>query len=770
MNVFRTLRARKFLQRILLSFMLVVVTLAVTAYLLNVNARGKVLSLQNDADRKLLTQINYNIENMNGIVKDMAVSLFNDDELIALKAGADYRQSVLKIDRLDRTVAESPYLHAVAFYNPSQKRFFSSLNHGMDNSRLYEVLGGYLEQHQDVPKLQLMPLDLDGGGSGIDVFACFLYDGPSLGSVNGSVLILTVKPDWLLDNVKALNKLADREKDLLLVTDGEGNVLMSSEPLSPAQLALKDEVMPRIAASSSTLEDFVYRHAGKKYKVAYLEKGMNNWRILSLRDYDSVLGNVNRMKWTEIGVMLSVVLFAVLLSVFFSLRLYRPVGRLLSLIPEDPRGHPQTEDELTLIATNYMGMVDKLKGLERDEASKRNIAKVYHLRSLLGGSEAVSEAEFRQNREQYGIDIEGEGALRLAVVRLDRRDALVAASGESSASLFTFAIANIGEELLRRDYGCEYADMKDGHLVFIVSAKGAGGLEALAERFRELQATIMSFYRISFTVALSRTFERYRDISRHYALTLRQSDYRMILGYGAVIEPADIEANERNEQFRIPGELDKQLIEGLKSGDLAQTTEAIDSWKRAIGAFSFENMFSALLQMGMTISNTLGEINQFNLNPVSVDLHAVNRRLVGTETLDEARDVLLAVAREMFEQRQSGKEDKSRLLADTIAEIVDKHFADPDLNVQKIADMLKMNPVYLGQVYKAQSGETVVDRINTARLAQARLLLEQQDLTVSEIMERVGFGNESYFYRLFKRRYSVTPKEYRLKSAIERNT
>ncbi|MDG0810770.1 hypothetical protein [Cohnella rhizosphaerae] len=87
MNVFRTLRTRKFLQRILLSFMLVVVTLAVTAYLLNVNARGKVLSLQNDADRKLLTQINYNIENMNGIVKDMAVSLFNDDELIALKAG-----------------------------------------------------------------------------------------------------------------------------------------------------------------------------------------------------------------------------------------------------------------------------------------------------------------------------------------------------------------------------------------------------------------------------------------------------------------------------------------------------------------------------------------------------------------------------------------------------------------------------------------------------------------------------------------------------------
>ncbi|CAI6080700.1 helix-turn-helix domain-containing protein [Cohnella sp. JJ-181] len=769
MNVFRTLRARKFLQRILLSFMFVVVIVAVTAYLLNVNARGKVLSLQNDADRKLLTQINYNIENMNGIVKDLAVSLYNDDELISLKAGADYRQSVLKIDRLDRTVAESPYLHAVAFYNPGQQRFFSSLNHGIDNNRLYDVLSLYLKEHPDVPKLQLMPLDLDGG-NGIDVFACFLYDGPSLGSVNGSVLILTVKPGWLLDNVKALNKLADREKDQLLVTDGDGHVLMSSEPMSPAQLALKDKVMPRIASSASTLDDFVYRDAGKKYKVAYLGKGLNNWRIVSLRDYDSVLGNVNRMKWTEIGVMLSVVLFAVLLSVFLSLRLYRPVGRLLSLIPGDPRGAPSDKDELTLIAANYMGMMDKLKGLERDQASKRNIAKVYHLRSLLSGSDAVSEAEFRQNREQYGIDIAETGAMRVAVVRLDRREALAAASGDGSESLFAFAIANIGEELLRRDYGCEYVDVKDGHLTFIVSAKDQGGLEELGERFRELQGTIMSYYRVSFTVALSRVFGHYRELSRHCAVTLRLSDYRMVAGHGAIIEPESIEANERNPQYRLPPELEKQLIEGLKSGDLAQTTEAIDGWQRAIGAFSLENMYAALLQMGMTLSNTLGDINQFNLNPVSVDLHAVNRRLVGTETLGEARDVLLSAAREMFEQRQSGKEDKSRLIADTIGEIVDKHYADPDLNVQKIADMLKMNPVYLGQVYKAQSGETVVDRINTARLAQARLLLEQQDLTVSDIMERVGFGNESYFYRLFKRRYSVTPKEYRLKSAIERHT
>ncbi|GJM83337.1 hypothetical protein HMSSN139_58330 [Paenibacillus sp. HMSSN-139] len=234
MNVLQMLRSRKYLQRIMLSFMPVVAMLAIASLVLNSVARDKVLSLQNDADRKLLTQLNYNIENMNGIVKDLAVSLYNDEEMIALKSGGDYKQSILKIERLNKTVATSPYLHAIVFYNGKQKRFFSSINHGMDNGQLYGALEKIMASGGDLPKLQLLPLDLDGGNEGIDVFAFFVYDGLTLGSVNDDVLILTVKPGWMLDNLKALNRVVDRENDMLFVTDGEGRLLMSNDRSLPA--------------------------------------------------------------------------------------------------------------------------------------------------------------------------------------------------------------------------------------------------------------------------------------------------------------------------------------------------------------------------------------------------------------------------------------------------------------------------------------------------------------------------------------------------------
>ncbi|WP_339311259.1 helix-turn-helix domain-containing protein [Paenibacillus sp. FSL M7-0896] len=768
MNILQTIRSRKYLQRILLSFMLVVATLAAASLFVNSGARSKVLSLQNEADRKLLTQINYNIENMNGIVKDLAVSLYNDEELLALKSGADYRQSILKIERLNHTVAASPYLHAAVFYNGAQHRFFSSLNHEIDNRVLYDSLKGYMGSRADLPKLQLIPLDLDGKGGGIDVFAFFLYDGESLGSINDNVLILTVKPGWMLDNMKALNQVAERQNDVLFVTDSEGEVLISTDGLLPAGLNIRGELLPRISASGKPLNSFNYTHEDRKYKVTYLSKALNNWQIVSMQDYDVVLGSVRQMKWTEIAVTLSVVLLAVLLSVFFAVRLYKPVGQLLTLVPQEAHGTPQAKDELSLIAANVTEMISKLKGLELERASQSNIAKLYQLRSLIGSSHSMDEAAFRQLREQHGIDIAYPSPLRLALVQIDNLQGLAAEPGLPMESLLYFAIANIGQEQLRLEGTCEAADMKSGHLVFIFGST-AESLAQLEEHFRGLQQTIEGYYHITFTVTLSEVFTDYRSITAHYNLAIRHSGYRMIYGKGAVLEPGMLRENEANESLRIPQELERQLTEGLKGGDLAETEQTIRKWRELLGSFSYENMFSAVLHLAVTLSNTLGEMNSRNVNPVSVNLQAVNRRILEKETLDEIEAVLLEVVREVAEQRRSGREDKNKLLAETVKEIIDKHYADPDLNVQRIADMLKMSSVYLGQVFKAQEGTTVVDQINAARLAYAREYLEQKDLTVTEIMEKVGFGNESYFYRLFKRRYGTTPKEYRLKSAIDRS-
>lgn len=767
MNVLQLFKSRKYLQRIIASFMLVVVILIVTSIFLYFNAQNKVFSMQHETDRKLLTQMNYNIENMNDIIKNLAVSLFNDDDLIALKSGADIDQSIMKLDRLNRIVSDSPYLDSIVFYNSKQQRYFSSLNHDMNTNQLQSSLDQYIKTHNAVPKLQLIPMRLDPGHKGaLDTFSFFIYDGPSLNSVNANVLILNIKPGWMLDNVEALNAVTERGNDVIFVTDSEGNVLISNHRMEQERDGMKEELLKRIANSNHTLDYFPYTYQNKKYMVSYLTRGLNNWQIISLQDYDTVLNNVSQMRWTAIIVTLSVVAMTVLLSIFNSIRLYKPVGNLFSQV-RSPNTAQQSRDELSVIALSYNQLNDQLTKLEHDQAAQSNIAKVYQVRSLIADSKELPEERYRQMIDRYELDIDVTGSYVLVLVKIDAVYDLPSLSRESSMPLFYFAIANIGQEMLRRLYRCEAVDLKNDHLVFLLSKDGGIDLSELRKMIGGMQDTIERYYHIGFTAVLSPAFEAYRDITAFYLQAVRHSNYRMIMGKRAIIDPAQVQVNENEEHIHIPKELERQLTESIKSGERERIDAGIRKWMELVSKFSYENMFSALLHMVVTLNNTITEMNSNNVNPISVNLREMNRSILEKDTLEEIREVLMAFLRDVFDKRQSGREDKTRLIVDTIKEIIDKHFADPDLNVQKIADMLRMSHIYLGQVFKEQEAVTVIDYINQTRLTWAKLYLEQLDLTVAEITEKSGFGSESYFYRLFKRKYGTTPKEYRLKHTME---
>jgi AraC-like DNA-binding protein len=61
-------------------------------------------------------------------------------------------------------------------------------------------------------------------------------------------------------------------------------------------------------------------------------------------------------------------------------------------------------------------------------------------------------------------------------------------------------------------------------------------------------------------------------------------------------------------------------------------------------------------------------------------------------------------------------------------------------------------------------GVTFKELVQRKRLQVAARLLEQTGLSVSDVIVAVGYDNTSYFYRIFRARYGVSPKEYRARS------
>jgi len=68
--------------------------------------------------------------------------------------------------------------------------------------------------------------------------------------------------------------------------------------------------------------------------------------------------------------------------------------------------------------------------------------------------------------------------------------------------------------------------------------------------------------------------------------------------------------------------------------------------------------------------------------------------------------------------------------------------------------------------FKQLYGKSVNQYIRDVRIEMAKVLIETSDLNITEITYAIGINSRSYFSKLFKERYSLSPKQYLLKNRV----
>lgn len=68
---------------------------------------------------------------------------------------------------------------------------------------------------------------------------------------------------------------------------------------------------------------------------------------------------------------------------------------------------------------------------------------------------------------------------------------------------------------------------------------------------------------------------------------------------------------------------------------------------------------------------------------------------------------------------------------------------------------------YLTRIFKETTGITVVQYLTVVRIRQAARLLRETDSPITEIADLCGFGNVTYFEKVFHRIRGMTPRQYR---------
>jgi len=770
-------RSRKYLQRLLLTILLLVVlTSMLSSAVLFYYSEKTGLDVQYEANRKVLAQTKYNIDYLSEIVHNLGWSIYNDYEMANLFYNDEnaIEDVYPPLRKLQNTVSTTNFLDSIMIYNSYNDTFYSTEYYPMDprikplEDKIYGVISNYFKAGSVAPNTEWIPFRSDEGGA-IEFFAFFLFEAVSGDPTtrNKSTLMMNVRTDWFFDNLQVINDLAS-EGSTTYVMDENGLILNPSRPGEPDHDEVSRILTAHISATGAET-DFLTATVGSEKTIFTYITLENGWRIASLQPYDVVFSKILKLRWTYFSIAAALLLLSVVISFVVSQRLYRPIQQMVAKIGGADSGPLQEKDEINYILGVYNRVTDEMRFIRKNYDATKDIAKNYYLRTIVTNSSSFTKEQFRQCIEQNGLHIRPNGAKGVALLSIDDYKAFDQRTEYADRKLLMFAITNISEEIVSKRYRNEAVDVGDGKLAVLISA-GEGDdparlTEETAALVKEIQDVIKRFYKLSLTASVSPFREGHEKITELYQLAEDQALYRLVFGRGSVVTPARIEERAAREDAGPPQELERRWVESIHLGNVEAfrdlTAKLFDSFKE----LSYERIIHAVLHLVFLLQQTAKGMDKRKAG-VSIPFAALNQKVLEQETLDDMSEYIQKTfARFADQNRAETEEDKNDILVDTIKEMIESDYMNMNLSLQSVADSLGMSDKYVGRQFKKRENIGVAEYINDVRLRYAVKLLEKERYTVKEIMEKVGFGNESQFFRVFKKRYGVTPGEYRVRQA-----
>ena len=102
-----------------------------------------------------------------------------------------------------------------------------------------------------------------------------------------------------------------------------------------------------------------------------------------------------------------------------------------------------------------------------------------------------------------------------------------------------------------------------------------------------------------------------------------------------------------------------------------------------------------------------------------------------------------------------------------VRSVLDQEYRDPP-SIEELAGRVGLSTSRLAHLFRDDAGMSIQSYIVERRLMMAAMLIVQSDERISQIAYRVGFNDVSNFNHSFKRRFAMSPREYRARYDIER--
>lgn len=135
----------------------------------------------------------------------------------------------------------------------------------------------------------------------------------------------------------------------------------------------------------------------------------------------------------------------------------------------------------------------------------------------------------------------------------------------------------------------------------------------------------------------------------------------------------------------------------------------------------------------------------------SLDEMNINKKLMGI--------LFMYLADYTFTLEKNSKVNNDEVLSKVIENYIETEYKTAKLSY--ISSQLNITIFQVSKLIKSKFGQTFKEMLQNKRFSIAEKLLRETDLSISDIINNIGYENTSYFHRKFKEIFSLSPDQYR---------
>ncbi|MFK0523694.1 helix-turn-helix transcriptional regulator [Paenibacillus illinoisensis] len=445
------------------------------------------------------------------------------------------------------------------------------------------------------------------------------------------------------------------------------------------------------------------------------------------------------------------ILISVLSSLLFSLRLNQPLQHLIAALDRNSGSGVDKLSrvkEFAMIGDRLSSILENNRFIQSDLAQKnslvRQFAYTHKVKNIPLSSHLADLEEVRQPEHPYV-------AILFKVGFKDRPDEL-----EQHTLLLWKLIQSLFTSNPNNSVALQ--PEQDQLLLLLFDPGPQSGILQALDTLKELLAAEECLY---LTIAVSPVYSGDIPFTDAYGnLSTLLNERRLNGETQVIVEPRASSSSSFHVKVTYGEELHDLLQSGKEEAVFAWLDRQLDQLRHKDAAAEDFRTFAlgAVEQVSKTVM-------KLNLTSIEGGLHSSpsGDPFAGFYSIEQYRTWLQSQIQPIISAISSQLETKDPVIS-FVLDYLNHHYGE-DINLNLVADKLKLTPGYLSSVFKEKTNINFSEYLNNLRVERAKELLVNVDLRIQDIAMQVGYQNVNSFIRMFKRRYGLTPGEYRKRHA-----